>query len=172
MAEDGTTLHAEAVINQTKVGKFQILVLVLGALVLFTDGFNTHDLGYVAFDVRDQLGLSQATLGVVLSAGIAGLLAGYVLLSPLGGYLGPKRMVVVSVGAYGITAILCSLTQLIILRFLTGMALASAIPATAAIVGEFAPMHRRSSFTCVLGLSSRKFGGFWRWRVRSLPRRQ
>ncbi len=165
MAEDGTTLHAEAVINQTKVGKFQILVLVLGALVLFTDGFNTHDLGYVAFDVRDQLGLSQATLGVVLSAGIAGLLAGYVLLSPLGGYLGPKRMVVVSVGAYGITAILCSfardVTQLIILRFLTGMALASAIPATAAIVGEFAPMHRRSSFTTFsyFGLSLGQLSG-------------
>jgi AAHS family 4-hydroxybenzoate transporter-like MFS transporter len=150
MATDGTTLHAESVINQTKAGKFQILVLVLGALVLFTDGFNTHDLGYVAFDVRDELGLSQATLGLVLSAGIAGLLAGYVLLSPLGGYLGPKRMVVTSVAGYGVFAILCSFaqdaTQLIILRFFTGMALASAIPATVAIVGEFAPMPRRSSF--------------------------
>ena len=100
--------------------------------------------------MRDDLALSQETLGVVLSAGIAGLLAGYVLLSPLGGYLGPKRMVVCSVGMDGITAILCSTaqdaTQLIILRFLTGMALASAIPSTSALVGEFAPMHRRSSF--------------------------
>jgi AAHS family 4-hydroxybenzoate transporter-like MFS transporter len=150
MATDGTTVQADAVINQTKVGRFQVLVLVLGALVLFTDGFNTHDLGYVAFDVRDELGLSQETLGIVLSAGIAGLLTGYILLSPLGGYIGPKNMVVLSVGMYGVTAILCSIaqdaTQLIILRFLTGMALASAIPATAALVGEFAPMHRRSSF--------------------------
>lgn len=150
MATDGTTVQADAVINQTKIGRFQVLVLILGALVLFTDGFNTHDLGYVAFDVRDNLGLSQETLGVVLSAGIAGLLAGYILLSPIGGYIGPKRMVVLSVGMYGVTAILCSMaqdaTQLIIFRFLTGMALASAIPATASLVGEFAPMRRRSSF--------------------------
>jgi len=149
MAMDGS-VHADEVINRTKVGRFQIMVLALGALVLFTDGFNTHDLGYVAFDVRDGLGLTQATLGIVLSAGIAGLLAGYLLLSPLGGYFGPRRMVLFSVGMYGLTALLCSTaqdaTQLIVYRFLTGMALASAIPATAALIGEFAPSHWRSSF--------------------------
>lgn len=184
MAADGT-VHADDVINQTKIGGFQIMVLALGALVLFTDGFNTHDVGYVGFDVRNNLlandplvGLvisvpwlfdyaitEDALLGFVTSSSIAGLLAGYVLLSPLGGYIGPKKTVLFSVAMYGLTAMLTATaqdaTQLIGLRFLTGMALASAIPATAALIGEFAPMRRRSSFItfAYFGLSLGQLSG-------------
>jgi len=50
----------------------------------------------------------------------------------------------VAVGRLSATA--ADATQLMIFRFLTGVALASAIPATAALIGEFAPMRRRSSF--------------------------
>jgi AAHS family 4-hydroxybenzoate transporter-like MFS transporter len=59
-------------------------------------------------------------------------------------------MVVFSVGMYGLMAILSSFAndvmQLIVLRFFTGVAVASAIPSIVALVGEFAPMRRRSSF--------------------------
>jgi len=150
MALGERTVHADTVINDSRIGGFQILVLFLGGLVLFTDGFNTHDLNYVAFAVRDELALSQSALGAVSAAGTLGLLAGYLLLSPLGGYFGPKRMTLFSVAMYGAMAILTSfaqdITQLVILRFLTGMALASAIPAMVAIISEFAPLRRRSSF--------------------------
>jgi AAHS family 4-hydroxybenzoate transporter-like MFS transporter len=160
-----TTVHADEVIDQTRIGGFQIVVLALGAMVLFTDGFNTHDLGYVGFAVRDELGLSQGLLGTVLSSSILGLLVGYVLLAPLGGYIGPKRAAVLSVAGYGVMAVLSSFaqdaTQLIALRFLTGMALASAIPATVAVVGELAPMRTRSSFITIsyFGLSFGQLSG-------------
>jgi AAHS family 4-hydroxybenzoate transporter-like MFS transporter len=75
MAMGGTGVHADSIINESKIGRFQLAVLILGGLVLFTDGFNTQDLGYVAFAVRDELGLDQTSLGTVLSAGVLGLLA-------------------------------------------------------------------------------------------------
>jgi AAHS family 4-hydroxybenzoate transporter-like MFS transporter len=146
----GGTVHADDVINRTKIGGFQILVLALGAMVLYTDGFNTHDFGTVAFAVREDLGFSYDLQGLIGSASIAGLLVGYVFLSPLSGYFGPKKVVLFSVASYGVMAFISSFAQdavqLIALRFLTGLTLASAIPAIVAIVGEFAPMRSRSSF--------------------------
>lgn len=146
----GGTVHADDVIDRTKIGWFQIMVLILGAMVLFTDGYNTHDFGTVAFAVREDIGFSYELQGMISSASIVGLFFGYTTLSPLSGYFGPKRVAILSVALYGVFSVLSSVaqdaTQLLVLRFMTGMALASAIPATTSIVGEFAPKIRRSTF--------------------------
>jgi AAHS family 4-hydroxybenzoate transporter-like MFS transporter len=147
---DAKTVDADATINGARIGRFQFLVLVLGALILFTDGFNTQDIGYILPDIARDWGLRESVLGMIPSAGIFGLLVGYFLLAPLAGRFGQKRMVILSVAAYGAMSLLSAtaadVTQLILLRFLTGVALASAIPSTIALIGEYVPMRRRSSF--------------------------
>lgn len=151
-------IDADATINASKIGGYQRSVLILGGLVLFTDGFKAQDIGYLGPAIRDSWDLSQSMWGYITSAGILGLLVGYFLLAPLAGRFGQKRVCVISVGAYGTMSLLAALaqdaSQLLVLRFLTGLALASALPAAVALVGEFAPMRRRSSFITFA------FGGF------------
>lgn len=151
-------IDADATINASKIGGYQRSVLILGGLVLFTDGFKAQDIGYLGPAIRDSWHLSQSMWGYITSAGIFGLLVGYFLLAPLAGRFGQKRVCVISVGAYGTMSLLAALaqdaSQLLVLRFLTGLALASALPAAVALVGEFAPMRRRSSFITFA------FGGF------------
>ena len=144
------SVEAASAIDAAPIGRFQFLVLVLGGLVLFTDGFNTQDIGYIAPQIADAWRLSDSVLGMIPSAGIFGLLVGYFGLAPLAGRYGQKRLVVFSVAMYGLMSLACSFArgpgELIALRFLTGVALAGAIPPMIALIGEYAPMRRRSSF--------------------------
>ncbi len=156
--ESKTLIDADATINASRIGNYQRSVLILGGLVLFTDGFKAQDIGYLGPAIRDGWQLSQSWWGYITSAGILGLLAGYFLIAPLSARVGPKRLCVFSVGMYGLMSLLAALaqdaSQLLVLRFCTGLMLASALPAAVALVGEFAPMRRRSSFITFA------FGGF------------
>jgi AAHS family 4-hydroxybenzoate transporter-like MFS transporter len=144
------TVDADAVINAGPIGGFQRSVLILGGLVLFTDGFKAQDIGYLGPAIAADWDLADSVWGMITSAGILGLLFGYFLLAPLAARFGQKRMAVFAVAMYGLMSLLSATAQgseqLILYRFLTGLALASALPATIALIGEYAPMRRRSSF--------------------------
>jgi AAHS family 4-hydroxybenzoate transporter-like MFS transporter len=144
------TVDADAVIDGARVGGFQKSVLILGGLVLFTDGFKAQDIGYLGPAISADWNLDGSGWGAIASAGIFGLLCGYFLLAPLAGRFGQKRVMILAVAGYGLMSLLAATAtnaeQLILYRFLTGLALASAIPAAIALVGEYAPMRRRSSF--------------------------
>jgi AAHS family 4-hydroxybenzoate transporter-like MFS transporter len=156
--ETTRTVDADALIDAAKIGGFQRSVLILGGLILFTDGFKAQDIGYLGPAISADWNLDGSSWGAITSAGITGLLCGYFFLAPLAARFGQKRMAIMAVAAYGIMSLVAATAtnaeQLIVYRFLTGLGLASAIPAAIALVGEYAPMRRRSSFITFA------FGGF------------
>jgi AAHS family 4-hydroxybenzoate transporter-like MFS transporter len=139
-----------SIVDPRPVGRSQILVLVLCGFVMFLDGFDTQALSFAAPALAKEWGLAPPELGTLLSAAIFGLMVGYLGLSSLGNKVGHRRVIIFATAAFGVLTLLCSFaagpTELIVLRFLTGMGLGAAIPSVVALTSEFAPRRRRSTF--------------------------
>jgi AAHS family 4-hydroxybenzoate transporter-like MFS transporter len=149
-----STIDIASFIDQQPVGSPQIALLLMCAAVLFTDGFDTQAIGFVAPALVQNLGLSRAALGPVFSAGLFGLMIGALTLGPLADRVGRKRIILFSVIAFG----LCSLaavfahdtTTLLLMRFLTGLGLGGAMPNAVALTSEFSPRNRRATMVMAM----------------------
>jgi AAHS family 4-hydroxybenzoate transporter-like MFS transporter len=144
------SLDVGALVDTTKIGLFNITVLVLGALILFVDGFDTLVIAFITPQLARAWDIPHSLLGPIFSSGLVGLLVGYLLVSPLSSRFGHKRTIIASVLLFGVLTALTTLALdvpfLILFRFLTGIGLGGAIPSAVALTGEYCPRSRRSTF--------------------------
>ena len=148
------TIHVPDIINGKKVGAFQYLIVSLCGLVMFLDGFDTQSISYMAPWIAKEWNLSRELLGLIFSSALTGLMAGYLLLSPLSDRFGHRRMLLASTVAFGLFTLAAlfaaGATELIALRFLAGLGMGAAIPSAVALTSEYSPQRLRASF--VLGI--------------------
>jgi benzoate transport len=112
------------------------------------DGVDILAISFAAPLLSREWGIQPATLGVVFSAALAGMMAGSMLLAPLGDALGRRRvlalsLVLIAVGMLG-APFASSVQELLILRFITGVGIGGVVPTMAAFASELSPLRRRS----------------------------
>ncbi|VFS61746.1 4-hydroxybenzoate transporter PcaK [Kluyvera cryocrescens] len=124
------------------------MILVLCFVTVAMDGFDTAIIGFIASDLVQEWGVQKSDLGPVMSAALVGLAFGALTAGPMADRIGRKKVLVLSILVFGgfslITAFATSLTQLTILRFLTGLGLGAAMPNAATLMSEYAPERRRA----------------------------
>src|SRR5581483_1958057 len=122
--------------------------------VMLLDGFDTQAISYMAPLMAKEWGLSRETLGTIFSSALAGLMVGYLVLSPLSDRFGHRRVLLVSTVIFALltltTAFARSATDVVVLRFLTGTGLGAAIPSAVALTGEYSPRRLRASFVLAI----------------------
>ena len=142
-------LDTDDVINESRISALQITVGVLGAMILFVDGFNTQVMGYLTPQIAKTWDLSSTALGWILAANRVGLLLGYLLVAPLSAYYGHKRVAIACIATFGLMAVLTTVSndpaELFVLRLLTGIGLGGALPSGVVLTGEYFPKRRRST---------------------------
>src|SRR6201995_3474896 len=150
----GAPIDVVEFIDQQPVGGFQIKLLLTCAAVLFLDGFDTQAIGYVAPAVAKEWSLTKAALGPVFSAGLFGLMIGALIFGPLADRIGRKKIIVFSVLAFGLGALVTAFVQdvntLLAIRFLTGLGLGGAMPNAIAMTAEFNPRRRRATMVMIM----------------------
>jgi MFS transporter, AAHS family, 4-hydroxybenzoate transporter len=143
-----------AFINSRPIGAVQYGIVVLCALVMFLDGLDTQAISYMAPMIAKEWGLSREVLGPIFSSALAGLMLGYLLLSPLSDLFGHRRLILFSTVAFGllilVTLIATNVTELMTLRFLTGIALGATIPSAVAMTTEYMPRRLRATFVLAI----------------------
>ena len=143
-----TTTDIQAFINRHPFSKYQWMILVLCFVTVVMDGFDTAIIGFIASDLVQEWGVQKSDLGPVMSAALVGLAFGALTAGPMADRIGRKKVLVLSILVFGgfslITAFATSLTQLTILRFLTGLGLGAAMPNAATLMSEYAPERRRA----------------------------
>jgi AAHS family 4-hydroxybenzoate transporter-like MFS transporter len=155
--EAGTTqdvFDVPAFINSRHVGAVQYGIIILCGLMMFLDGFDTQAISYIAPRIAREWGLSRELLGPIFSSALIGLMVGYLVLSPLSDRFGHRRLIIISTVTFAlltlITVLATSVTQLIALRFVTGIALGAAIPSAVALTTEYSPKRLRATFVLAL----------------------
>src|SRR5260370_37965417 len=121
---------------------------------MLLDGFDTQAISYMAPLIAKEWGLSREVLGPIFSSALTGLMAGYLVLSPLSDRFGHRRLIISSTVTFAlltlITVLATSVTQLIALRFVTGIALGAPIPSAVALTTEYSPQRLRATFVLAL----------------------
>lgn len=148
------SFHVPRFINARRVSASQYGITFLCGLVMFLDGFDTQSISYISPLMAKEWGLPREMLGPIFSSALTGLMVGYLFLSSLSDKFGHRRMMLISIAAFGfftlVTVFTTNVTELIGLRFVTGMGLGSAIPSAVALTGEYSPKRLRATFVLAI----------------------
>jgi AAHS family 4-hydroxybenzoate transporter-like MFS transporter len=155
MADTGSrALTVTEVMDERPLSRFQITTIGLCGLVLLLDGFDTQAMGFLVPPIAEELKIPLSQFGPVLSAGLFGLMLGAMASGPIADRWGRKWAVIVSAIIFGsfslLTATTSSLSELVTLRFLTGLGLGGAMPNVVALASEYAPKRLQSTLVTLI----------------------
>ena len=160
-------VNVSEVVGNSNFGGFQLGLCILCGLCLIMDGFDVQAMGYVAPVILKEWHVPNAQFGPVFGAGLFGILVGSLFFSMLADKIG-RRPVLISVTlCFSVLTFLTSLAgnvqQMLVIRFIAGMALGAIMPNAVALVGEYSPRKLRVTIMMIVGngfTAGAAFGGF------------
>lgn len=153
----GASIVAEAAVPGARTGEtirsdrwtpLQILVVAICAAINALDGMDLLIMSYVAPAMAADWNIGLATLGIVFSAGLAGMMIGCVAVAPFADTWGRRptvllALVLMTIGAIG-SGFANDLIVFSALRALTGVGIGTLLASVAALVSEYGPPKHRS----------------------------
>ena len=141
------------VLDSVPFTSYQILVGILCFCCILLDGFDTNA-GVAVPKIAEYLHLLPQAFGVAMSAGFFGSIIGAAFLGMLADRVGRKRMLVACAFGFGVFTILCaiitSVGQLALFRFIAGLGMGGAIPTAIAFGAEYSPSRSRATLSTAL----------------------
>lgn len=145
------SVNIQDFLNDQPFSPFQWKIFVLCFVIVLLDGFDTAAIGFIAPSLIGEWGVTRQSLAPVLSAALVGLAAGGLVSGPLADRIGRKLVLAVSVLLFGVACVCSSyasnLTELTVLRFITGIGLGAAMPNAVTMMSEYCPDRRRATVT-------------------------
>jgi benzoate transport len=142
------------VIDNGEISGQQILVVGLCLFFNMLDGFDITAMAVVAGAVSTELQLTPDRLGWIFSFALAGMMAGAMFLAPVSDIIGRRKLIILSVCLVGasivLTANASSLTEFIILRFISGMGAGAMLACQATLAAEYSPDKYRAASVAVV----------------------
>lgn len=136
------------VIDNGQVSAQQLLVVGLCLFFNMLDGFDITAMAVVASAVSTELALSADRLGWIFSFALAGMMAGAMFLAPVSDLIGRRKLIILSVALVGIsilfTARATTLTEFIVLRFISGLGAGAMLACQATLASEYSPEKFRA----------------------------
>ena len=131
------------VIDRGGVTTQQMLVVGLCLFFNMLDGFDITAMAVVASAVSTDLQLTPDKLGWIFSFALAGMMGGAMFLAPVSDIIGRRKLIILSVALIGIsiifTATATTLTEFVILRFISGLGAGAMLASQAALASEYSP---------------------------------
>lgn len=160
-------INVSDVIDNSKVGRFQVLTFVLCAMCLIMDGFDVQAIGYVGPAIVQEWNIPNSALGAVFGAANFGVLIGSLLFTMLADKIGRRPVLIGATLFFSVMTLLTaqasSVTELMVLRLIAGVGLGSIMPNATALIGEYSPQRKRITLmmTITMGFTAgAAFGGF------------
>ena len=148
------SVDVSALIDQRRIGGFQIFVAFLCALAVFMDGFDTQMVGYVLPAIARSLAIAPTALTGVVVSGLVGLMVGALLFGILADRVGRKPVIIACLLIFGVCMLLTpsagTVGGLKLWRFLTGLGLGGAMPNAIALTAEYAPQRSRATLVMMM----------------------
>jgi MFS transporter, AAHS family, 4-hydroxybenzoate transporter len=143
------TRTLSSLIDDEGLSSFQILIIVLCAMIAMLDGFDTQAIAFVATAITSEWHLPIASFGPIFAIGLVGSLFGAFGFGMMADRLGRKTTLVVSVSVFAVGSLLTgwssSVFELAALRLLTGLGLGGAMPSIISMTAEYSPRRLRAT---------------------------
>jgi benzoate transport len=145
-AENGAPVIYTAI--EGRFAPTQALVVVVALLLNMLDGFDVTAMAFTAHSIGEELAIPPDQLGIVFSVALAGMMLGAMFIAPASDVVGRRRMILACVASIGVSVLLTgyasSISQLIVLRLITGLGVGGMLASLAALTSEFTPEKYRS----------------------------
>ena len=143
-----STLNVREFINARALSRDQWILVLLCFFIVAVDGMDVAIMGFLAPSILADWHLSRPAFGIVMGAAPIGLAVGAMVAGPSSDWWGRRRVLMGSVLGFGLctvlTAYTSNVTEMALLRFITGLGLGAAMPNTTTLLSEYVPEHRRS----------------------------
>ena len=151
------------IIDRALISALQRRAIALLVVLAVLDGFDAMMLGYAVPSIARDWNANPAEFGVVLSASAMAMVCGSILFGSCSDRFGRRRVILTGTALFSVftllTAFAPSMSILIALRIVTGLALGGVTPNLIAMGSEFSPSRIRSTVVTVL-ISAMSMGGF------------
>jgi len=153
----------EEALETQPFGSLQLRVVLLCALVQAFDGFDLGTIGMAAPSLSKAWGVAPPLFTTAFVMSSVGILFGALSSGPLGDRFGRKPLLIVSVGFIAVfsvaSAFAWSIPSITAMRFLTGLGIGGAMPATVALTADYSPIQRRATLIMLM-FCGNTLGGF------------
>ncbi|MGX6510949.1 MFS transporter [Rhodococcus sp. SJ-2] len=139
----------------------RVIALCLGLAIL--DGIDAQLIGFVIPAMSSDWGVTPASFGYALALSTGAMVVGSLLFGPLADRYGRRRIIIVCTVIFAVftlaTALVTSMTALIVLRVIAGLGLGGVTPNLVAMVSEYSPARIRATVVTVT-VAGMSLGGF------------
>ncbi len=135
-------------INQGKMTSMQLGIIAICWLINMLDGFDVLAIAYAAPTITEEWQLAPEKLGLVLSAGLAGMALGALFIAPLADRVGRRKVILWCLAIIGtamvVTAMVNSFLLLLLARVVTGLGVGGLLASLNTMVAEYSSDRRRN----------------------------
>jgi AAHS family 4-hydroxybenzoate transporter-like MFS transporter len=137
--------------------------MILSALVVWLDGYHIQSMALIVPTLSAQWSIKSSDFSLVLASALFGIAIGGAFLAPLGDRFGRRILLIASMAFHGLASIGTSFAnntmQLLIWRFLTGLALGASLTNATALTSDYLPNKRRAALVTLM-ISGVPIGAF------------
>lgn len=134
--------------TDSKTKAVSIRVVALCVIINMLDGFDILAMAYAAPALASEWSLEPQQLGLLFSIGLAGMMAGSILIGPLGDRFGRRPVILACLAGAGMSMTLAGLASsmetLIFARLLTGLAIGGTLPCINTMAAEYSTPRTRT----------------------------
>lgn len=130
------------------MGLFQIIAVAICVMISLIDGFDVLTIAFVAPSLAEQWHIMPEQLGLLFSAGLAGMIIGALFIAPLADKLGRRFIIlscltILTVGMF-LSGLSSNHIELIITRIFTGIGMGAILPGINTVVAEYSSNRYRA----------------------------
>jgi len=137
-------------IERLPLSPWHLKLRVIMGIALFFDAFDALAIAYVLPVLIPMWKLAPGQIGLLISAGFAGMLVGAVFFGWLAERIGRIPGAIWTIAIFSVFSIVCafswSFQSMLVFRFIQGLGLGGEVPIAAAYIGEIAKADKRGRF--------------------------
>lgn len=142
-------LDIRQLLDERPVSRLQLRVFFLCFLVALLDGFDTQAIAYTGPAIAKAFGMTPGDMTYIFISGTLGMALGAMGLGMIGDRIGRRVAILGSIVLFGVFSLAIAFaqspTQIVALRFLTGLGMGGATPVLLAMAAEYSPSRLRGA---------------------------
>ena len=144
----------QAVMDSSRIGRFQVAIILVCACVAMFDGFDTQAIALAAPEIAASWKVAPAGFAAVFAAGLFGALIGAIAFGLAADRFGRKPSLLAAVALFAVvtfvTPFVHSVPALSAVRFITGIGLGGALPGIISLTSEYSPARSRATIVSLM----------------------